>query len=142
VTQFGPTLTVYREPSDLRTAETFSDPPLNTIAVEKRGATFEAAGFAAPAPVLADGGYILGVRPHHLRLGGPGVQLEGMVRVCEITGSETYVRVEVAGREWVVLAGGVHALEPGAAVTVAFDPAHLMVFHPDGRAASVFKAAA
>jgi glycerol transport system ATP-binding protein len=142
VTQFGPTLAVYREPRDLTTAQTFSDPPLNTLAVAKRGETFEAGAFAAPAPALPDGDYLLAIRPHHLRLGGPGVQLAGTVRACEITGSETYVRAEVAGREWVILAGGVHALEPGAAVNVAFDPAHLMVFHPDGRAAATLRAAA
>jgi glycerol transport system ATP-binding protein len=142
VTQFGPTLSVFREPRDLMTAQTFSDPPLNTIAVTKRGEIFEAAQFAAPAPPLADGDYVLGIRPHHLRLGGPGVQLAGAVRVCEITGSETYVRIEVAGGEWVILAGGVHALEPGAAVSVAFDPGRLMVFHPDGRAAAILQAAA
>lgn len=142
VTQFGSTLSVYREPRDLIAAQTFSDPPLNTIAVTKRGETFEAPQFTAPAPPLADGDYVLGIRPHHLRLSGPGVPLKAAVRVCEITGSETYVRVEVAGREWVILAGGVHALEPGAAVTVAFDPAHLMVFRPDGQAAAILKAAA
>ncbi|WP_372784533.1 ABC transporter ATP-binding protein [Phenylobacterium sp.] len=142
ITQFGPTLAVFREPGDLITAQTFSDPPLNTIAVAKRGARFVAEGFASPAPAMADGDYILGLRPHHLRLDADGPALHGVVRVCEITGSETYVHLQIAGRDWVLLAGGVRSLQPGAAVQVSFDPAQLMVFHADGQAASARKAAA
>src|SRR5689334_1640562 len=37
VTQFGPTSTIYRNPSDLISAQVFSDPPLNTATVTKRG---------------------------------------------------------------------------------------------------------
>ena len=33
VTQFGPTIEVFRHPRDLVTARTFADPPLNTIAI-------------------------------------------------------------------------------------------------------------
>ncbi|MGR3780730.1 MAG: ABC transporter ATP-binding protein, partial [Albimonas sp.] len=37
VTQFGPTPEVYRQPVDMITARTFSDPPLNVLGVTKRG---------------------------------------------------------------------------------------------------------
>ena len=39
VTQFGPTVEVYRRPNSLETARIFSDPPINTLAVqeERRG---------------------------------------------------------------------------------------------------------
>jgi glycerol transport system ATP-binding protein len=131
VTGFGPTLEMFRAPADLASAQVFSDPPLNTIAVAKRGRRFTADGFAAPAPALPDGDYVLGLRPHHLRLGGKD-GIRAVVKVSEITGSETYVHLAVAGRDWVMLAPGVLSLEPGAEVTVAFDPAHLMVFRPDG----------
>jgi glycerol transport system ATP-binding protein len=40
VTQFGPTVEVYRQPTDLVTAQTFSDPPLNTIVLAKKGGVF------------------------------------------------------------------------------------------------------
>src|SRR5690606_14561430 len=40
VTQFGPTIEVFREPVDLVTARTFSDPPLNTIVLAKKGSHF------------------------------------------------------------------------------------------------------
>ena len=41
VTQFGPTEDVYRRPADLTTAQVFSDPPINTAPVVKRGAQIE-----------------------------------------------------------------------------------------------------
>ena len=37
ITQFGPTADTYRRPSDLVTAQVFSDPPINTASVRKRG---------------------------------------------------------------------------------------------------------
>jgi glycerol transport system ATP-binding protein len=37
VTQFGPTSTIYRKPSDLVSAQVFSDPPINTARVMKKG---------------------------------------------------------------------------------------------------------
>lgn len=40
VTQFGPTMDVFRRPHDLVTARTFSDPPLNTIVLRKEGPIF------------------------------------------------------------------------------------------------------
>ena len=40
ITQFGPTIEVFRKPNDLVTARTFADPPLNTIVLRKKGASF------------------------------------------------------------------------------------------------------
>ena len=37
VTQIGPDLAVYRRPDNIETARAFSDPPLNELAIEKRG---------------------------------------------------------------------------------------------------------
>src|SRR6185312_17515190 len=40
VTQSGPTIDVFRKPVDMVTARTFSDPPLNTIVLEKNAGHF------------------------------------------------------------------------------------------------------
>src|SRR6185437_1349210 len=51
VTQFGPTLEVFRKPVDLVTARTFADPPLNTIVLRKKGSQFQLDGGAdLPVP--------------------------------------------------------------------------------------------
>jgi len=140
VTQFGPTVEVFRKPGDLITAQTFSDPPLNTIAATKTGARFDLeGGTALPAPKgLADGPYVLGVRPHHLALDAQdkaAVAVAAQVSVTEITGSESFVHFPFGGTDWVMLTPGVHEYEPGAQVKVYIDAARVMVFSPDGATA-------
>ena len=44
ITQYGPNGTVYRHPVDLTTARVFSDPPINTAEVVKRGGPDQAFG--------------------------------------------------------------------------------------------------
>jgi glycerol transport system ATP-binding protein len=142
VTQFGPTVAVFRKPADLITAQAFSDPPLNTISAQKAGAQFSLQGgpaMAAPKG-LADGPYVLGVRPHHLSLSAQGkssVALGAEVSVTEITGSESYVHFPLGGSDWVMLTEGVHEFQPGERVMVHVDPARVMVFSPDGQAVAV-----
>ena len=140
VTQFGPTVEVYRRPNTLLTARTFSDPPLNAIAVEKRGAGLLLPdGAAWPAAgalgALADAGYTLGFRPNHvfLRRPTPGaIALQAQVAVTEITGSESFVHLDYAGQRWVALAHGVHELAAGTMTEVFLDPARFFVFDGAG----------
>jgi len=145
ITQFGETIEVYSRPRDLLTAATFADPPLNTLPVLKRGDALHAgehglgatgSGWAA----LPDGAYTLAVRPHHLSLGesvSHAVRLPARVGTSEITGSETYVHVQVpdgqgAHRDWVLLTHGVHRLAPGSDTTVHLDPGSYYLFDPHG----------
>ncbi len=73
MTQFGPTIEVFRKPVDLVTARTFADPPLNTIVLAKKGSRFVIEdGVGLPVhPAAADrpdGAYTIGFQPHHLSL--------------------------------------------------------------------------
>jgi glycerol transport system ATP-binding protein len=135
VTQFGPTAEVYRRPSDLVTAQTFSDPPLNVAPAVKAGRDFLLPGeIKLPAPEgLADGSYTIAVRPHHLRLAGQGSPIAGTVSVSEITGSESYIHFGWAEARWVLLAHGVQSFQPGDSIQAWIDPAKVMVFAADGR---------
>ncbi len=126
VTQFGPTAEVFRNPRDLVTAQTFSDPPLNITRVEKNGENFRLFGHAVAAPRLPDGYYTLGVRSHHLRLADSG--LPGVVRAAEVTGSESFIHVETPAGPWVVTSAGVQTLAVGSQVHLAIDPDKLLVF--------------
>ena len=142
VTQFGPTIDIFRRPRDLVTALTFADPPLNTVEAVKRAGTFDLTGggrIAVPAPLagLPDGPYTLGFRAHHLSLRPQtpaAVALPSRVEVTEITGSESYVHLTHAGSRWVMLTSGIHNLDPGAAVEAHLDTRHIMVFDPSGQA--------
>ncbi len=142
VTQFGPTIEVFRRPRDLITARSFADPPLNTMGAVKRAGVFALEGgveIAVPAELgaVADGPCTIGFRAHHLGLTAQGpasVTMPAEVQVSEITGSESYIHVLCGGARWVLLAPGVHNFEPGARIHVHLDTRHILVFDPAGLA--------
>ncbi|GAA0570316.1 ABC transporter ATP-binding protein [Caenispirillum bisanense] len=140
VTQFGPTLEVYRRPHDRRTAQVFSDPPMNFLDIEVRGGMAWIGEAVVPATGslrgLADGDYTIGFRPNHLALaaGRPdAIALSAVVAVTEITGSESFVHMDYAGCRWVALAHGVHEPAIDTEVRVWLDPHRFFVFGRDGR---------
>jgi glycerol transport system ATP-binding protein len=142
VTQFGPTIEVFRKPADLITAKTFSDPPLNTIVLRKKGAGFLLdAGVDLPAPpelaAIPEASYTIAFQPHHLSLARPNadaVAVTAKAIVTEITGSESFVHLAFADARWVMLAHGIRIFEPDETVEVFIDPRHLMVFDDRGGA--------
>lgn len=145
VTQFGSTVEVFRKPVDLLTARTFADPPLNTIVLPKKGASFVLDG-AINLPVspeiasIADGSYTIGFQPHHLaleRVDAASVPVRARVSVTEITGSESFVHLDFADVRWVMLAHGIHQFEPDDEIEVFIDPRHIMVFDAAGRSVAV-----
>jgi|1186.fasta_scaffold01239_4 glycerol transport system ATP-binding protein len=141
ISQFGPTARVYRWPQDLVTAGVFSDPPLNTISAVKNGPTvsldtgliMRSAGAFATVP---DGRYTVGFRAHQLGLepaGADSMALPAIVSVAEITGSESFVHVDVGEHRFVAQVPGVRRLEPSSAITVYLDPLRLFIFDEAGR---------
>ena len=140
VVQFGPTAKVYRNPVNLSAARIFSDPPINTASVEKRGssaflgeaACWELSGRAADIP---DGRYTLAVRPGNV-LPFPSdrasVELHGIVQLTELTGSVSSAHFALGAANWVSLARGVHSLEVGRTHTFHLDPSRCRYFADDG----------
>ena len=144
VTQFGPTAQVYREPHDLITAGVFSDPPLNRLGARKSGSAvslsngseIRAIGGLAAVP---DGEYTVGFRAHHLGLepaGADSFAIPAIVSVAEITGSESFVHLDVGKQRLIALVPGVKRLEPGSSITAYLDARHLFLFETDGRLAA------
>jgi glycerol transport system ATP-binding protein len=140
VTQFGPTVEVYRRPVDRITAEVFSDPPMNFVTAEISKGIARLPGNVTlpclgPLSGLADGTVTLGFRPNHLhlkRLAGDAVVVQATVNVVEITGSESFIHVRHADQDWIALTHGVHELKPGAPVEIYLDPTKMFVFGADG----------
>ncbi|MEM8812732.1 MAG: ABC transporter ATP-binding protein [Pseudomonadota bacterium] len=139
VTQFGPTGDVYRHPRDLVSARVFSDPPINTVAVQKSGdhivlgdsIRWPAAGALVD---LADGPYVFGVRPHHVApvpIGPTPVPFEGRVQVTELSGSESVVHMDFLGNSWVCQTHGIHSFEVGAPATLHVDVSRGLYFDAD-----------
>ena len=145
VTQFGATPDVYRRPQDIATARVFSDPPLNELQAVKRGqlVSFEAGarhGATGAFAGVADGAYTVAFRAHNLFIEAPrtdSIALPAVVSVAEITGSESFVHVDLAIGErthrLVAQAPGVRRFEPGTALTVHIDPQRLFLFDDAGR---------
>ncbi|TIV32249.1 MAG: ABC transporter ATP-binding protein, partial [Mesorhizobium sp.] len=150
VTQFGPTVEVFRKPVDLVTARTFADPPLNTIVLSKKGADFLLeGGVKLPVPPelagISDASYTIGFQPHHLSLERPNasaVPVRAKVTITEITGSESFVHLDFADARWVMLAHGILDFETDDEVEVFIDPRHILVFDHNGRAVTASKLAA
>ncbi|MDE1157083.1 MAG: ABC transporter ATP-binding protein [Neorhizobium sp.] len=142
ITQFGPTIDVYRHPRDMVTAKTFADPPLNTLAMIKTGDTLTngaVPAMAVPAHLrsIPDGPVALAFHPHHLGFGAQtpaAARLPARTQISEITGSESFLYLDCAGARWVMLAAGIHDLDPDTDVDVYLDTRHLMAFDADGRA--------
>jgi len=149
VTQFGPTIEVYRAPADLVTARIFADPPLNFIELVKDGGVFRSGGneaFLVPAHLygMADGPVTVAFHPHHLGLmpqAANAAPLKATTLVSEITGSESFVHLNYGGVRWVMLAPGIHDIAPDTAIEVFLDTRHLMAFGSDGRAIAAKKSA-
>ncbi|OOO16497.1 ABC transporter ATP-binding protein [Agrobacterium pusense] len=142
VTQFSRTIEVYRRPVDIVTAEIFADPPLNTIEVIKTGGAFtraDRAVVAVPAylATVPDGPLTIAFQPHHLfpqAKGEARQSIRARTLISEIAGSESFVHVEFSGRRWVMLAHGIHDIEPDRDIELFLDTSHLMAFDANGRA--------
>jgi glycerol transport system ATP-binding protein len=140
VTQIGPTPGVYRQPVNIDAARVFSDPPLNEMAVTRQGGEVTLPdGRLIPAPLLLpdlpDGTYQIGFRVEDAQLATPSDEsraFRGKVAVTEISGSESFVHLDVGFATWVSLVLGVHDWEPGAAAEIRVDPRRLFVFDPVG----------
>ena len=144
VVQFGPTAALYRHPRTLEAARAFSDPPLNELPLEKRGAVVTTPLGQRPVPAalrgLPDGSYRLGFRADAV-LQGPappgGLGFDGTVSVTEINGSESFVHVQTAAGSWVCLIPGVHDVLPGEHVGMHVDLAQAFVFDARGALAAL-----
>ena len=144
VTQFGATGEVYRRPLNIAAARVFSDPPLNELAVDKRGAAIVTAGGRQLPAIgvlanLPDGRYQVGFRCDNVTVGGGGpgmLSFPGTVSVTELSGSESFVHVDVGVGTWVCLVRGVHDWQPGAAAEVSVDMHRAMAFDDAGELAA------
>jgi len=141
ITQFGPTAEIYRRPVDLVSARVFSDPPINTALVTKRG-TDILIGDAIRLPVgraavdIPDGAYTIGIRPHHIHpqaRNGGGASIEGTVLLAELSGSESALHVDLNGQTWVSQSHGIHPFKVGSRAKLYVDMDHAFYFDGDHR---------
>ncbi|WDP83772.1 MAG: ABC transporter ATP-binding protein [Desulfobacter sp.] len=136
ILQTGPTTQVYREPSTLKVAEVFSDPPINYLACRVEGEILilnsgDVLSLSGHLKQLTPGSYILGIRSNNLFLKAqdPGdLQLTARVKLAEINGSETFIHVDCSGERLVVQEVGIVSLKIGSNTLVFMNPANFFVF--------------
>jgi glycerol transport system ATP-binding protein len=138
VVQYGETSSIYRQPQSLEGARVFSDPPINTATIEKRGERAwlsESVSWALPGALsrMPDGHYTIGLRPHHLLPGGNGVEVSGEIQIAEISGSESTMRVNIEGNDWVSEALGIHSYQYGERRSFFFDAERCLYFDANDR---------
>ena len=138
VVQFGKTSSIYRKPATLESAEVFSDPPINTASITKLGDKAnlgKVVSWTVPEKLasLPDGAYKIGLRPHHLLPERKGVEVNGIVQIAEISGSESIIRVNVNNNIWVSQTHGIHSYEYGEKASFFFNPDHCMYFGDDDK---------
>ncbi len=140
IVQFGPTAAVYRGPKHLTVARVFSDPPLNELEVRKEnGFVYLPGGRQAPAigalAGLHNGTYCIAFRAEDIAFGPPSagaIGFKGTVLLSEITGSETFVHLDIGHGAWVSVLKGVHTIEPGTPAEVHIDMRSVFVFGEGG----------
>ncbi len=141
VTQFGPTSKVYRNPVHIDAARVFSDPPLNELPVAKQDGTIKdrsgrPLGRIDGLSDRPDGGYRVAFRADAASIGPAAtgeLSFYGKVVITEISGSESFIHVDVGVGTWVCLVSGVHEWAPGRTAVVNIDPRQVFVFDASGR---------
>lgn len=144
ITQFGPTSSSYRKPQDLLTAQVFSEPPMNTAVIEKRGANMmifdnQKWPVGAAGKSLSDGQYTIGIRPHHIAPFKHGKNIgsfKAHVIVTEISGSESVIHARVNNQTWISQSHGIHAMPIGSHAELFVDLDQSLFFDETGRLVS------
>jgi len=142
--QFGPTAETYRTPTTLTSAAVFSDPPINLGRVVKNGDRMQLGEdvswtVAGQAAALPDGPYTVGIRPHHITPAPPkevSVALHGIVRITELSGSESVAHFALDDDTWVSTSSGIHPYRLGEGHDFYMIPTQCYYFAADGTLAA------
>ncbi len=135
--QYGPTAEVFHRPNSIRVARAFSDPPLNLFGARRTDSGFVLQGDLAVTRALPQGAateITAGLRAGALDVEPrPGhLVLPGIVKLAEISGSDTFVHAQTAAGDVVAQLPGVHRYTLDQRVQLYFDPAQTYAFGSDG----------
>jgi glycerol transport system ATP-binding protein len=141
VLQTGSTPQVYHHPATLRVAEVFSDPPINYMNGEVH-ADKAILGHNVHLTLndhmkgIAEGNYWFGIRANHLfleRTAPQDVQIDAVVELSEVNGSETFVHINHAGQRLVVQENGIYTRKIGSDIRVYANPGSFFVYDEGGK---------
>jgi len=137
--QIAPPLEIYQAPATLFTAAFVGSPPINRVRgrVEGSGAREQFVGpITVPVISTISGDATLAIRPEHIRITTDGTGSDAVVTLVEPLGPETLVHLRLGdGIELTARVAGAAQLGEGAAVRLACDASHVLVFDGIGRLA-------
>lgn len=132
--QIGTPAEVYGKPATTFVASFIGSPPMNLLngKLSDDGARFtfdDGSTIELPASKNIGGGArILGIRPEHLHLGRPGLNME--VELVEALGAELLVHTRCGGQSMVIRCAAGTDVAMGQSVTAGFDANLLHWFDP------------
>lgn len=140
ILQVGSTIEVYQRPATTTVAEVFSDPPINFIQADVAdGRAALRIGISFPLTgrlqALAPGSYKFGIRSHHFsirRATDDDIEIDSVVDLAEINGSQTFVHFHYRNRSLVLEEEGVHPYKVGSRIKVYAQPRNFYVFDDAG----------
>lgn len=89
---------------------------------------------------LRDGQYTFGIRPHHvtsIALGDTPVQVDGSVKITEISGSESVIHFNMRGNSWVSQTKGIKGYEVGSIAHLYADVSQGLYFDNNDKRISI-----
>src|SRR5271165_7329371 len=137
--QCAPPRELYRDPANVFVAGFIGSPAMNLFTLPIIDSAVSLGDWPIPLPREMAGAareVVVGVRPEHFELGGPGVEME--VDVVEELGADAYLYGRITGfgevidQHVVARADGRHPPEKGARVRLHPEPGHLHFFGTDG----------
>jgi glycerol transport system ATP-binding protein len=139
--QTGPTSAVYRNPATMKTAELFSDPPINffSAVVESSRVVIGqdlVLDRIPPFDTLAPGPYRFGIRPNHLSLRqhtNGDAKIVSKVEISEINGSETFIHFKFNNIRTVLHEVGIETRKIGSEITAYVNPKKFFVYSEEGQ---------
>jgi glycerol transport system ATP-binding protein len=140
VLQTGATSSVYRNPASIKTAELFSDPPINFFngIIEKDRLVIGQdliLDNQAPFNTLDPGQYKFGIRPNHLyltRQNDDDAKINSTVEISEINGSESFIHFKFDDCQTVLHEVGIDTRKIGSDITAYVNPKKFFVYSEDG----------
>lgn len=127
VEQVGAPLELYDRPGNAFVAGFMGSPAMNLLPAQVQAGRLAVAGQVLDAAGLPDGPVTFGLRPDDVRLGQGD---DGLVQLVEPTGSETHVRVTVAGVDVTVVTKDRAPLQPGDRVALDLGHPNRHLFDP------------
>jgi ABC-type sugar transport system ATPase subunit len=147
IEQVGTPLELYNQPANRFVAGFIGAPQMNFLdgvvsAVSAESATANltagtAVSFVPSAPLSVGDKVTIGVRPHHVAIGGAGEGLAAEVTLVEQLGAETVIHATAGGSPILAVAPGQHALKAGDAMRFALANAPIHVFNDAGQRVSL-----